>query len=54
MVKKGRNQVSQKEVGEWGKAREEKEDGWFSGAHRREVEKRKAADGAQQGVNLNQ
>lgn len=40
MVKKGRNLV-----GEWGE--EENEEGWLSGAHRREVEERKAADGAQ-------
>lgn len=47
MVKKGRNLVSKKEVGEWGKEQEENEKGWLSGAHIREVEERKAADGAQ-------
>lgn len=36
-----------------GKEQDEKEEGRLSGARRREAEKRKAVDGAQQGVNPN-
>lgn len=43
-----------KKRSDWGKGKEENEEGRLSGAHTREVEERKAADEAQQGVNLNQ